>query len=101
MVDAGAETQQPVTDVGGGKLIASVRDADGNVTGLAQTLTSGRHRDDDALRGQPVGHVESTLADRRTAPKQEFEGAPDTGWCSSPRWRRPSATWPSAATSWC
>jgi hypothetical protein len=25
------------SDVGGGKLIASVRDADGNVTGLAQT----------------------------------------------------------------
>ena len=37
LVDAGAETQQPVTDVGGGKLIASVRDADGNVTGLAQS----------------------------------------------------------------
>jgi predicted enzyme related to lactoylglutathione lyase len=37
LLDAGAETQQPVTDVGGGKLIASVKDADGNVTGLAQT----------------------------------------------------------------
>jgi predicted enzyme related to lactoylglutathione lyase len=37
LVDAGAETQQPITDVGGGKLIASVKDADGNVTGLAQT----------------------------------------------------------------
>ena len=37
LLEAGAETQQPITDVGGGKLIASVRDADGNVTGLAQT----------------------------------------------------------------
>jgi predicted enzyme related to lactoylglutathione lyase len=37
LLGAGAETQQPITDVGGGKLIASVRDADGNVTGLAQS----------------------------------------------------------------
>jgi predicted enzyme related to lactoylglutathione lyase len=37
LLDAGAEAQQPITDVGGGKLIASVKDADGNVTGLAQT----------------------------------------------------------------
>ena len=26
---------------------------------------------------RPVGHVESTLVDRRAAPKQWFEGAPD------------------------
>ena len=26
---------------------------------------------------RPVGHVESTLVDRRAAPKQGFEGAPD------------------------
>ena len=26
---------------------------------------------------RPVGHVESTLTDRETAPKQGFEGAPD------------------------
>ena len=37
LVSAGAEIQQPVKDVGGGKLIASVKDADGNVTGIAQT----------------------------------------------------------------
>lgn len=36
LLDAGAEAQQEVTDVGGGKLIASVRDADGNVIGLIQ-----------------------------------------------------------------
>jgi predicted enzyme related to lactoylglutathione lyase len=35
--DAGAQTQQEVQDVGGGKLIALVRDADGNVTGLIQS----------------------------------------------------------------
>jgi predicted enzyme related to lactoylglutathione lyase len=37
LVDAGAEVQRPVSDVGGGKLIAVVKDADGNMTGLAQT----------------------------------------------------------------
>jgi predicted enzyme related to lactoylglutathione lyase len=36
LVDAGAHTQQEVTDVGGGKLIASVKDADGNIIGLLQ-----------------------------------------------------------------
>ena len=36
LVDAGAQTQQDVKDVGGGKLIAWVRDADGNLTGLVQ-----------------------------------------------------------------
>ena len=34
LLDAGAEAQQEVRDVGGGKLIASVKDADGNVIGL-------------------------------------------------------------------
>src|SRR5689334_7098830 len=33
---AGATTHQEVRDVGGGKLIASVKDADGNIIGLAQ-----------------------------------------------------------------
>ncbi len=37
LLDAGAETQQAITDVGGGKLIASVKDADGNVIGLIQS----------------------------------------------------------------
>jgi predicted enzyme related to lactoylglutathione lyase len=37
LLESGAEVQQPVRDVGGGKLIASVKDADGNITGLAQT----------------------------------------------------------------
>ncbi len=37
LVEAGAEVQQPATDVGGGKLIARVSDADGNVIGLAQS----------------------------------------------------------------
>jgi predicted enzyme related to lactoylglutathione lyase len=38
LLDAGAEVQQPVTDVGGGKrFIASVKDADGNVVGIMQS----------------------------------------------------------------
>ena len=37
LLDAGAEAQQAITDVGGGKLIASVKDADGNITGLVQS----------------------------------------------------------------
>ncbi len=36
LVDAGAKTVQEPTDVGGGKRIATVQDADGNVIGLAQ-----------------------------------------------------------------
>ena len=37
LLDAGAEAQQEIRDVGAGKLIASVKDADGNVIGLLQT----------------------------------------------------------------
>ncbi len=37
LLNAGAQAQQEVKDVGGGKLIASVRDADGNVIGLIQS----------------------------------------------------------------
>jgi predicted enzyme related to lactoylglutathione lyase len=36
LLKAGAEQLQPAQDVGGGKLIASVKDADGNVIGLLQ-----------------------------------------------------------------
>ena len=36
LVDAGAHIQQAVKDVGGGKLIASVKDADSNIIGLLQ-----------------------------------------------------------------
>ena len=36
LLDAGAQLQQEVQDVGGGKLIASVKDADGNAIGLIQ-----------------------------------------------------------------
>jgi predicted enzyme related to lactoylglutathione lyase len=36
LLGAGAEAQQEVRDVGGGKLIATVKDADGNVIGLVQ-----------------------------------------------------------------
>lgn len=38
--DRGAETVQEPRDVGGGKLIARIKDADGNVIGLAQTPKS-------------------------------------------------------------
>jgi predicted enzyme related to lactoylglutathione lyase len=34
LLDAGAEELQTITDVGGGKLIATVKNADGNVSGL-------------------------------------------------------------------
>ena len=37
LLDAGAEVQQEVKDVGGGKLIASAKDTDGNVIGLLQS----------------------------------------------------------------
>ncbi len=37
LLDAGAQVQQEVKDVGEGKLIASVKDADGNIIGLMQS----------------------------------------------------------------
>jgi predicted enzyme related to lactoylglutathione lyase len=37
LLDAGAQVQQAVKDVGGGKLIASVKDADGNPIALMQS----------------------------------------------------------------
>ena len=36
LVDAGATTVQEIKDVGGGRLIASIKDADGNIIGLIQ-----------------------------------------------------------------
>ena len=36
LLDAGAQAQQEVKDVGGGKLIASVKDASSNIIGLMQ-----------------------------------------------------------------
>lgn len=36
LLDAGAETVQKVRDVGGGRQIASVKDANGNIIGLLQ-----------------------------------------------------------------
>ena len=36
LLAAGATAEQDVTDVGGGRLIATVKDADGNVIGLLQ-----------------------------------------------------------------
>jgi predicted enzyme related to lactoylglutathione lyase len=41
LLDAGAEADQPVHDVGRGTLIATVKDTDGNVTGLFQAATGG------------------------------------------------------------
>ena len=36
LLDTGAQMQQEVKDVGEGKLTASVKDTDGNITGLIQ-----------------------------------------------------------------
>jgi predicted enzyme related to lactoylglutathione lyase len=36
LLDAGGQAQQAVRDVGGGRLIATVKDADGNLIGLIQ-----------------------------------------------------------------
>src|SRR2546426_2616544 len=37
LLEAGAQTQQEIKDVGEGKLIASAKDADGNLIGLIQS----------------------------------------------------------------
>ncbi len=36
LIQAGAQPVQAARDVGGGKLVATVKDADGNITGLTQ-----------------------------------------------------------------
>ena len=36
LLETGAQVNQDVTDVGGGRLIASVKDADGNLIGILQ-----------------------------------------------------------------
>jgi predicted enzyme related to lactoylglutathione lyase len=36
LIDAGAHIEQEIKDVGGGRLIATVRDPDGNIIGLLQ-----------------------------------------------------------------
>jgi predicted enzyme related to lactoylglutathione lyase len=40
LLDAGAQVQQAVKNVGGGRLTAWVKDADGNITGLMQDTDS-------------------------------------------------------------
>ncbi len=40
LLEAGAQVHQEITDVGGGKLVASVKDEDGNITGLIQSPPS-------------------------------------------------------------
>jgi predicted enzyme related to lactoylglutathione lyase len=40
LVGSGASVREEITDVGGGKLIASVADADGNIIGLIQPPTA-------------------------------------------------------------
>jgi predicted enzyme related to lactoylglutathione lyase len=42
LLNAGAQTQQEVKDVGGGKLIASVTDSDSNVIGVIVRVTENR-----------------------------------------------------------
>jgi predicted enzyme related to lactoylglutathione lyase len=37
LLDAGAQAQQEIQDVGGGRLIATVKDADSNIIGLVQS----------------------------------------------------------------
>ena len=37
LLDAGTQMQEEIKDVGGGKLIASVKDADSNIIGLIQS----------------------------------------------------------------
>ena len=36
LLDAGAQVQQEISDVGGGRLVATVKDADNNLIGLMQ-----------------------------------------------------------------
>ena len=42
ILDAGAEALEEIKDVGGGKLVATAKDTDGNVIGLLQVPDAGR-----------------------------------------------------------
>jgi len=42
MIDAGAQPNEDIRDVGGGKLVATVKDPDGNVIGITQNPGSPR-----------------------------------------------------------
>jgi predicted enzyme related to lactoylglutathione lyase len=42
LLHAGGQTKQPINDVGGGRRIAMVEDADGNLIGLLQDPAGGR-----------------------------------------------------------
>lgn len=64
LLDAGAEAHQEVKDVGGGGLIASVKDADGNVIGLRQLGRSECETGTDA----PSSGELSTLRDKEGCP---------------------------------
>jgi predicted enzyme related to lactoylglutathione lyase len=41
LIDAGAQTNEEVKNVGGGRLVGTVRDADGNVIGLIEDTARG------------------------------------------------------------
>ncbi len=56
LLDAGAQMHH-VNDVGGGKLIASVKDADGNVIGLIQLPKSSHASLFECLKTRSVNEV--------------------------------------------
>ena len=60
LTGAGAAARQPVTDVGGGRLTATVVDLDGNVIGLLQDLSAaawrGRRPAFNRPGRRPAGH---------------------------------------------
>lgn len=90
LLDAGAAAEDPVRDVGGGKLVATLRDLDGNVIGLVQPGGTGAAADraggvDPSL--QVIGWVESSLRDPAAAPKQADETAPSAWLVLDPSFR--------------
>lgn len=74
LLDAGAEAQQPISDVGGGKPTATVTDADGKPIGLLQA-PRGR-RGPRGLRTAAAGGARGASEAERDVSPRRPKGAP-------------------------
>ena len=61
--DAGAQAQQDVKDVGGGNLIASVKDADSNIIGLIHSAVRAPLSNDSVVHRERRDAVFRAIAD--------------------------------------
>jgi len=106
LVNAGAEVQQAIKDVGAGTLIAWVKDPDGNTIGLRQSPYTTQEKSHCKGRQRPARSGRSGGSSRpssipRPRRSRGSKGRRRRGWYSTPTWPTASATSPSATTSSC